>query len=323
MAVFNDERFVADAVTSILGQTFTDFELIVVDDGSRDASAGIVASFHDPRIRLIRQENRGLAASLNRAIEEARGAYIARHDSDDLSHPDRLRQQLELLDVRPRVVLAGTNADVLDEEGELLATSSLPLEDAEMRVSLRTASNPFIHGSVMFRRDVAVAAGLYRPEFKQAQDRDLWLRIAERGELANLPSPLYRWRMRRSNTSTSKFEDQRDYSRLARVCAERRAEGLPEPPLVIATVQRRAIRGLLSGLRAASPESMYDLNLAKMLLANGQRARARRHAFAVMRRHPANAYAWLLAALSLLPARGAGAVWNRTRAIYRKLIWRR
>jgi glycosyltransferase involved in cell wall biosynthesis len=322
MAVYNDAAFVGDAVRSILGQTFTGFELLVIDDGSTDDSASIVRSFTDTRIRLLVQPNAGLAAALNRGIAEAQGEYIARHDSDDLSEPDRLRRQVELLDTRPDVALAGTNATVLEETGERVTATTLPVDDAPIRLSLRTGANPFVHGSVMFRRQVAVEAGLYRPAFRQAQDRDLWLRIAERGKLANLPDALYCWRLRRGGVGASKYEDQRDYSRLARLCAEQRSRGLPEPPLVLSSVQRRWTRLLFSRLRSTSGQGFYDMSLAKMYLTNGDHPRARAKALAVIRRNPLNLYAWTLATLALLPRSTAQRAWSRMRRVYRQLIWR-
>lgn len=322
LSVYNDAAFVGEAVRSILAQAFTGFELIVIDDGSTDGSASIVESFADPRIRLFRQPNAGLAASLNRGIAEARGAYIARHDSDDISEPERFGRQVELLDARPDVVLAGTNATVLEETGERVTATTLPTEDAPIRLSLRTGANPFVHGSVMFRREAVVGAGLYRPAFRQAQDRDLWLRMAERGKLANLPDALYCWRMRRGGVGASKYEDQRDYSRLARLCAERRAAGLPEPPLALSSVQRKWSRLLLSRLRTTAGAAVYDMSLAKLYLANGDHRRARKRALAVVRTHPFNLYAWILAGLALMPRAAAQRVWSALRHVYRQLIWR-
>jgi glycosyltransferase involved in cell wall biosynthesis len=322
MAVYNDAAFVGAAVRSILAQTFTGFELIVIDDGSTDDSASIVRSFTDPRIRLLAQPNAGLAAALNRGIAEAQGVYIARQDSDDVSEPDRLRRQVELLDARPDVVLAGTNATVLEETGERVSATTLPVDDAPIRLSLRTGANPFVHGSVLFRRDVAADAGLYRPAFRQAQDRDLWLRIAERGKLANLPDALYCWRLRRGGVGSSKYEDQRDYSRLARLCAEQRERGLPEPPLLLSSVQRKWTRLFFSRLRSTSGPGVYDMSLAKMYLANGDHPRARAKALAVIRRNPLNLYAWTLAALALLPRATAQRAWAGMRWVYRQLIWR-
>lgn len=322
MSVYNDASFVAEAMRSVLAQTFTGFELIVIDDGSTDESASIVRSFSDPRVRLLAQPNAGLAVSLNRGIAEARGEYIARQDSDDVSEPDRLRRQVELLDARPDVVLAGTNATVLEETGERVTATSLPLDDAPIRLSLRTGANPFVHGSVMFRCEAATEAGLYRPAFKQAQDRDLWLRIAERGKLANLADTLYCWRLRRGGVGASKYEDQRDYSRLARLCAEQRERGLPEPPLILSSVQRKWTRLFFSRLRSTSGAGFYDMSLAKMYLANGDHPRARRKALAVVRRNPLNLYAWTLAALALLPRTAAQRAWSGMRRVYRQLIWR-
>ena len=323
MAMFNEARFAVEAAESVLRQTFTDLELIVVDDGSTDGGAELIEALPDTRIRLLRQSNAGLAAALNAGIGLARAPWVARHDADDVSVADRLRVQMERVDRAPALVLLGTNAIQMDEEGRAIAATEFPDDDAALRALLLRMENPFVHGSVLFRRQAVIEAGLYRPQFRQAQDFDLWLRLMDYGQLGNVREPLYRWRLRRGGIGASKAEDQRDHARLALLAARRRAAGLPEPRLDIAVVRRHGVIRFFTAFRGAHGDAAYDLGLAKLLIRAGERQRARRHAAAVIRKHPLNAYAWLLAGLTMLPARPAHTLWTWAIRAYRTLIWKK
>jgi glycosyltransferase involved in cell wall biosynthesis len=323
MTMYNEARFVEEALGSILEQTFRDFELIVVDDGSTDTSAALVEQCEDPRVRLVRQSNQGLASALNSGIREAKAPWVGRHDADDISSPDRLALQFARLEAVPELVLLGTNAVLTDEEGAAILTTDYPEDDASLRQILFEGVNPFNHGSVVFRREAALAAGLYREEFSQSQDYDLWLRLSEHGLLGNLGQPLYRWRMRRGGVGVSKSESQRDFGRLALLCAERRARSLPEPPLNIEIVRRKGFVRLFTVLRGVAGVASYDLSLTKLLLRGGENARARGHARAVLRTHPFNLYTWLLFLLSYVPGPVGHRLWNLSARLYRRMIWRR
>jgi glycosyltransferase involved in cell wall biosynthesis len=189
MPVFNGEPFVAQSVTSILGQTWTDFEFVIVDDGSTDATPRILASFHDPRIQVITSPKReGIAQALNRGLAAASAPLVARQDADDVSHPMRLEKQLAFLDANPSVVLVGTQVRVIDERGRVSQPPGWrrPLTHAGIRF-VSMFDNPFIHGSVVFRREVV---GAYDATLESAEDFDLWSRVAAHHTVANLPEAL-------------------------------------------------------------------------------------------------------------------------------------
>jgi glycosyltransferase involved in cell wall biosynthesis len=184
MAVFNGAHTIAATLDSILAQTERDFELIVVDDGSNDATPSILGDYaaRDARIRVITQTNAGLTRALIRGCGKARADVIARHDCGDRSHPERFARQLALLAEGATVVSCATR--FVDPDGDLLYVSRADGE--EVRRSLLTDDAPHIHalphhGSAMFRRDAYEKAGGYRPEFRVAQDLDLWIRIARDG----------------------------------------------------------------------------------------------------------------------------------------------
>ena len=194
MSVRNGQRHLREAVDSILGQTYRDFELIIVDDGSTDGTLEILRSYGDPRITLIPQEHRGLVPSLNRAIGSATAPYVARMDADDVAAPSRLEDQTAFLDSHPEFVLVGSNLLFIDESGHTVLDSPLLLHDEEIRLEMLTRC-PFGHSSVMFRREAAVAAGLYRRDYWPAEDYDLWRRLATHGRFANLNTTLTRYRV--------------------------------------------------------------------------------------------------------------------------------
>ncbi len=192
MPVYNGEEFLREAIASILGQTFTDFELLIIDDGSTDRSREIVAGFQDGRIRLVCNEtNLGIAATLNRGLALAGGEFVARMDSDDRSHPSRLMKQVEFLDANPMVAACGT---WLKTFGKDLAVWRFPLGHDEIKARM-LFQNSFPHAPVMLRRDALPADQLqYRPGFPGAEDYDLWVRLMNRFRLANLPEVLYHYR---------------------------------------------------------------------------------------------------------------------------------
>jgi glycosyltransferase involved in cell wall biosynthesis len=207
MAAYNTERYVRAAVESVLAQDFTDFELIVVDDGSTDATGAIVAALaaQDSRIVLIRQPaNRGLVASLNLGASRARGRLLARHDADDLSLPGRLAAQVAFLNAHPEVGLLGTQIQCMDSDGAPLAgPPPFPNDNATLQAAL-LESCPFCHGSVMLRRAVAPDERLYNPDLSYGEDYDLWLRLAEVTQVANLAAPYYAFRRHSASQSRVK-----------------------------------------------------------------------------------------------------------------------
>lgn len=193
MSVYNGERYLKEAMDSVLRQTFKDFEFIIINDGSTDNSKEIIESYKDERIILINQKNMGLVKSLNTGILHANGKYIARQDADDVSVPDRFQKQIKFLEKRIDIVLVGSSMMVMDEASRIIHTHHVLLNNAELKQELLVRS-PFAHGSVMFAREEAIAAGLYNEEGWPAEDYDLWVRLAVYGKYANINEPLYVYR---------------------------------------------------------------------------------------------------------------------------------
>jgi glycosyltransferase involved in cell wall biosynthesis len=189
MAVYNGEPWLDEAVGSILRQSLTDLEFIVVDDGSTDGTPRRLAAVGDGRLSVLSQSRGGQTAALNRGLRAARAPLIARIDADDVALPERLVRQAAFLAAHPDVGLLGTAAREIAPDGAVVQTLTPPCDDAAVRRALMRM-NPFIHSSVMFRRGVVDAVGMYDESFAVAQDYDLWLRMSRVTRLANLPDAL-------------------------------------------------------------------------------------------------------------------------------------
>jgi glycosyltransferase involved in cell wall biosynthesis len=207
LPAFNAQEYLPAAIDSILTQTFSDFELIVVNDGSTDATAQILARYTDSRLRVIMQANAGLPVSLNRAIGLAQGTYLARQDADDISLPERLAKQVAYLDAHPQCGLLGTWAQIMSVDQLTERSLQHPYRNAEIQLLL-LFFNCFVHSSVMLRASTLKQSGLYpeEPEKFPPEDYDLWLRIAKHAEVANLPEVLLHYRELPSSISRTKLE---------------------------------------------------------------------------------------------------------------------
>jgi hypothetical protein len=228
MAVYNGEPFVAEGIGSLLAQTFDDFELIVVNDGSTDRTAEIVAGFDDPRIRLVANErNLGLAPSLNRGLALARGEFIARQDADDRSVPDRLARQVAFMDANPDVALLGSWFTEIAADGTRRESHPLPTSHADLSWYLWMRC-PFVHSAVLWRRAlVAEDVGGYDERLAYSMDYDLWRRIAARHRVANLPESLVELRTHGASMTATYNDRAREGYRM-RVANAARALGWPD-----------------------------------------------------------------------------------------------
>ena len=205
MSVYNGEAHLTDSISSILDQTFTDFEFIIVNDCSTDSSPEIIRSFRDDRIRVINNEkNIGLTRSLNRALKVARAEYIARQDADDLSLPGRFERQLKYMEDHQEVALLGTSIFVIGSDGEILEKRIAAPDPGKTLLK----GNRFYHGSVMIRREVLDKTEPYNELFKYSQDYELWLRISKHHRARNLTEPLYKLRFYSGSIGASKIVEQ-------------------------------------------------------------------------------------------------------------------
>jgi glycosyltransferase involved in cell wall biosynthesis len=195
MAVRDGDRWLPEAVESVLAQSESALELIVIDDGSTDRTPLLLdaLSGRDRRIRVFRQPPVGLAAALNRGLAEAHAPFVARLDADDLACATRLERQAAVLEARPQIGILGSWALEIDGAGRQVGMREPPADHAALQ-RLLAKGNPFVHSSVMARTDLLRRLGGYRAAFEGAEDYDLWLRASEVAELANVPEPLVSYR---------------------------------------------------------------------------------------------------------------------------------
>lgn len=214
MSVYNAADYLQEAIDSILNQSFTSFEFIIVDDGSSDGSAGIVENRSDPRIKLIRNDvNLGLAKSLNIALGASRGDYVARMDSDDISLPHRLEKQVGFMDSHPEVGISGTWIRYFGAGQAVLR----PPTDHATLVAALVFGPPLVHPAVIMRRSLVEKHDLqYDSTFKRAQDYDLWWRVAPHTRLANLGEVLLHYRLHEDQARNAHGGEQQQYAGVVR-----------------------------------------------------------------------------------------------------------
>jgi glycosyltransferase involved in cell wall biosynthesis len=195
MSVYNGGKYLKLAVESILNQSFKDFEFIIINDGSTDKSLDLLKSFQkqDERIKIISRENKGLISSLNEGIKLAQGEYITRMDADDISKTTRLEKQLKYMEEN-NLMVCGAWAQGIDELGNKIKDMNYPPSEKKIKSS-SLLHNPFIHPSVMFRKDVFKKAGGYKKFFKHIEDYELWTRIVFKYKTGNIPEALLEYRL--------------------------------------------------------------------------------------------------------------------------------
>lgn len=224
MATYNDEKFIYEAVESILNQTHKDFEFIIVNDGSTDSTGEILEKFQDKRMKVINQDNMGLAKSKSKAIKLSKGEYIAILDGDDISLPERLEQQKGYLDRNKDVGLVGVGKMEIDETGGDLYPIYYPENNNIIQERL-IQENCFCNASMMFRKHLCEEIGGFRSEFKTSEGYDFLLRFAEISKLHNLHKISYKRRLNTKGITSMKLDQMRAYHQLACTLAKRRRLG--------------------------------------------------------------------------------------------------
>lgn len=216
MSVHDEERYLREAIDSVLAQSFQDFEFLILDDASTDSSPAIVRGYDDERIRLIEnRRNLGLTRSLNQGIELARGIYIARMDADDLSKPERLAKQVAFLDAHSDCAAVATYSTKIGPDSAEVGLARTPVDGDEVRRRLRRR-NCITHGTVMMRKEALQRVGCYDEAMERAQDYDLWLRLSEDHCICTIPELLYLWRQHGDSISVQHLEEQDRFAEMAK-----------------------------------------------------------------------------------------------------------
>ena len=282
MGVYNGEEYLAEAMDSILSQTLSDFELIVVDDGSTDGSPKRLADYaaRDKRVRVVTQKNAGLTAALNAAAKLANAPLLARMDPDDVALPTRLAEQVAFMDAHPEITLLGTRVILIDPYGTAYQYPLHPLTHEEIDAKLMQGEGwAIVHPVAMMRREAFERVGGYDERFRTSQDFDLWLRMAETGRLANLETPLLKYRQHLASANFAKAEQQKKLKVQILNEAHRR-RGLP--PLDASTLPPPPISDPYESRRRWGWAAVREKNLPA----------ARRHAWQNIKARPSSVEMW-------------------------------
>lgn len=289
MAVHNDDRYLCDAIDSVLSQTFTDFDFVIVDDASTDRSASILSRYMvaDPRIKLVRNEkNLGLTASLNRGLGLCTGRYIARMDSDDVCISSRLELQLHYMKANPDVVAVSCQAEVIDPLGvPIFQTQNPTAHDAIFEELFRANGGVMAHPGLLVSKEALDRIDGYDERFRTAQDLDLYLRLGMLGRLANVDDMLLRYRQHLGSTSLAKRAQQAETARMiVNEAYSRMNEDMPEDWEFVHEEEESVDARLRWGWNA---------------LRQGQRGSAARHTLRALASDPFNAQGYRLLACCL------------------------
>jgi glycosyltransferase involved in cell wall biosynthesis len=232
LPAYNAEAYVGQAIQSILAQTYSDFRLMVVDDGSADATAAVCRTYADHRITFRSQSNTGPSQIMNDAVQwgAAEGfKYIARMDADDISLPHRLEKQLDLMEMQPDICACSGSSYYVDAATEaVIGTSSVSSRPSIVRWEVRHGLRGLIQGATVFRVAALEAAGGYRLQFKQGEDTDLFLRLSEHGELSNVRGFVYKIRLRPQSLSVADVRETVYNHFYALDCHRKRVQGMRE-----------------------------------------------------------------------------------------------
>jgi glycosyltransferase involved in cell wall biosynthesis len=282
MSAYNAETYLNEAIDSIVTQTLGDWEFIIIDDGSTDGTLGILREYEkrDKRFRIISRANTGLTKALNEGVAAARGEFIARMDADDVSMPRRFEWQVAYLREHPQCVLLGGQVELIDPLGLRIGMDSHQLTHEEIEAGLlRGKGGAVVHPATMMRADAVKKIGVYREHFNNSEDLDLFLRLAEAGQIANLPEVLLKYRRHPQSVSHLKYENQWKLNRqIVSEAYERRGGKLP------------ADWEFVPWKPKAMSEQLREWAWAA--LKAGKVKAARRHAASAVRKAPMSMEAW-------------------------------
>lgn len=294
MPAYNAEKYIHEAIRSVLNQSFTDFELLIVNDGSTDQTPAIIASFQDNRIKVIHQENQGVALALNKGLQHACAAYIARFDADDICYPDRLQIQYDFIRSNPDYSIIGSAVDYIDESRNHIFTyQPAAYSDEEIR-ALHIHICPFIHSSVMYKKEAIIEMGGYNEYAYTFEDHLLWANMLKREKACNLHHVLIQVRLNPASITI----DEKWRPVLFRKI---KYDALRKLTITKEEGQALAAIGKEQNHRSIKQGSYYALLAKKYLWNNHHPKKARENLIKTLKINPFNANSYLLFLLSFLP----------------------
>ena len=294
MPVYNVASYIKEAVDSVLNQSFHDYELLIINDGATDGTKKIIESYNDSRIRLICQENKGVAEALNTGLQFARGEFIARFDGDDICLPGRLEKQVSFLEQNPEYVLIGGEAEYMDQSGQHLFHYKCIAYTHEEIMNTISSHCPFIHASVMYRKDAVMKAGGYPPHAHNFEDHLLWIQMIRYGNYCNLPLQLVKVRINPASATIDEKWRGRRFRRLKNHILQKGTVTADEGADLMRMIKIQDTPKIKLG-------AYHALCGKKFLLDNYQPAKARRHLATAIRIHPSRPDNYIFYMLSFFP----------------------
>jgi glycosyltransferase involved in cell wall biosynthesis len=291
---YNAEKYIGKAIDSVLAQTFTDFELLLINDGSTDATEAIIRSYTDERIRLINQTNQGIAAALNMGMLNANADLIARFDADDICMPERLMLQYNFLQEQPDYVIVGADADYIDMNGDFVFTCHLPAHNDEDIRDLALHKCPFIHSAVLFRKEPIMRAGAYNTNAYAFQDHLLWSKVIKLGKACNLPRALLQVRLNPESISIDEKWRTKRFREIKSGAIQNGNITMEEGRELLSILKEQNNPRIKEG-------SYYSLLGKKYLWNNHQPKKARINLSKAIRIHPGRLDSYAIMALSFFP----------------------
>jgi glycosyltransferase involved in cell wall biosynthesis len=294
MPAYNAGKYIAEAIRSVLAQSFVDFELLIIDDGSTDDTVIEINKFKDNRIRLIQCEHKGVALTLNSGLSLAVGDYIARFDADDVCYPERLSVQHEFMQAHPDYILIGSEEDYIDVNSQYIFTSKYTAYSDEEIRSLPSSVCPFSHVSVMYRRQDVLDAGAYDNNAHTFEDHLLWLKLIQKGKVCNLRHPLVKYRFNPESITIDEKWRGKAFIELKYACLRKGFITQEEGDRLRQIVRAQEFSKLKRG-------AYYSLIAKKYLWDNYHPARARAYLSKLIKYYPARPGTYFLYLASFLP----------------------
>ncbi len=306
MPAYNASEYIREAIDSVLVQTYTDYEFLIVNDGSTDDTEDIIRSYNDDRIRLITQDNAGVIGALNTGLAEAKGELIARFDADDVCYPDRLQIQYDFMQEHPDHVLVGSASDYIDKDGDYLFEWQPPAYTHEELQRVIYETSPFDHPSIMYRRDVAKNLGGYPKGAIHFEDHLYWTLFFKEGKLCNLEKPLIKHRFNPASVTI-------DEKWRGPVYKEIKYRSIHQG--YVSDEDAENLKNLLvtQDLKQYKEAAYYSMVGKKFLWNQHQPTKARAHLRKAISIMPSKAEPYLLYLLSFLPKKWIAAIYNKAK----------
>lgn len=296
MPAYNAGKYIGEAIASVLKQSFNDFELLIVNDGSTDNTLKIISSFSDPRIVVIHQENKGIVSALNNGLQHARAPYIARFDADDVCYPDRLKIQYNFITAHPEYRIIGSAADYIDAEGSYIFTQHPVAHLYEEIQDLPPSVCPFIHPCVFYQKAAIINNGGYNEHAYTFEDHFLWATILKKEKACNLSQPLIKHRLNPESITIDEKWRTRRFREIKYTALE---------ALHITAANELELRQIVAdqNLPKIKEGAYYALCGKKFLVNNFQPEKARRNMLKAINSHPLRLDNYLLYTISYFPER--------------------